>query len=60
MGTPLEQPLEKHLLSELHERFAGLLWDAPDASEAVARSLALAVEMPPVVGDPGEIATAHG
>lgn len=46
--------------TELHDRFAATLWDAPDAGEAVARAEALAIEMPPVTGDPGEIATAHG
>jgi len=46
--------------TELHERLAALLWDAVDAEEAVALAVALAVEMPPVAGDPGEISTAHG
>ena len=45
---------------ELHTRLAELLWSSVDAGEAEQRALALAAEMPPVCGEAGEMATAHG
>jgi hypothetical protein len=44
----------------VHTRLADLLWAAADVAEAEARALALAAEMPPVAGEAGEMATAHG
>lgn len=45
---------------ELHLRLAELLWSSPDAAAAEAAAIALAAEMPPVAGDAGEVAIAHG
>ena len=45
---------------ELHLRLAELLWSSPDAAAAETAALALAAEMPPVAGDSGEVAIAHG
>ncbi|MEO6596439.1 MAG: tRNA-dihydrouridine synthase family protein [Planctomycetota bacterium] len=45
---------------ELHARLATLLWEAADPAVALERALALAAEMPPVAGQAGEVATAHG
>ena len=45
---------------ELHTRLSELLWLAPDAASAEASALALAVELPPVEGQAGEVVTAHG
>jgi len=45
---------------ELHLRLAELLWSSPDAATAEAAAIALAAEMPPVAGDAGEVAIAHG
>jgi tRNA-dihydrouridine synthase 3 len=45
---------------ELHLRLAELLWSSPDVAAAEAAALALAAEMPPVAGDAGEVAIAHG
>ena len=45
---------------EVHTRLATLLWESTDVGDATARALALAAEMPPVSGEAGEVATAHG
>ena len=45
---------------EVHQRLADLLWSAPDVMAAEAMALELAAAMPPVAGDAGEIAVAHG
>ncbi|MCR9244900.1 MAG: tRNA-dihydrouridine synthase family protein [bacterium] len=45
---------------EVHERLAGLLWDAADVDAAMVAADELAVELPPTDGEAGEIATAHG
>ncbi|MCA8973784.1 MAG: tRNA-dihydrouridine synthase family protein [Planctomycetes bacterium] len=45
---------------ELHAELAELLWSAADAAEACDRAGRLAIAMPPVAGDPDEVATAHG
>ncbi|HEX5051637.1 MAG TPA: tRNA-dihydrouridine synthase family protein [Planctomycetota bacterium] len=57
---PVLERLLRDARPELHQRLATLLWEAPDPAEAEARALALAVEMPPVAGQAGEVATAHG
>jgi tRNA-dihydrouridine synthase 3 len=45
---------------ELHTALAELLWAAPDQATAEQRALELAAAMPPVAGEAGEMATAHG
>lgn len=59
-----ELPLLERLLrdprEEVHGRLAAELWEAGDRDEAVERLLAVAAEVPPVAGEAGEIATAHG
>jgi len=45
---------------EVHERLAAILWEAPEPAAAEAQALELAAAMPPVAGDAGETATAHG
>jgi tRNA-dihydrouridine synthase 3 len=45
---------------EVHTRLADVLWAAPDAAVAEERALAIAVELPPVAGEAGEMVTAHG
>lgn len=45
---------------ELHTKLAELLWAAPDVATAEERAMALAAEMPPVAGEAGEMAVAHG
>ncbi len=57
---PVLERLLRDARPELHARLATLLWEAADVGEAEARALALAVEMPPVAGEAGEVATAHG
>ncbi len=46
--------------TEVHTRLAELLWAAPDLDAAEQRAHALAVELPPVAGEAGEVAPAHG
>ena len=57
---PLLERLLRDPRKELHERLADALWSARDLDEAEAAALRLADEMPPEVGDAGEVATAHG
>jgi len=57
---PVLEKLLRDARPELHARLATLLWESVDIAEAEARALALAVEMPPVAGEAGEMATAHG
>jgi tRNA-dihydrouridine synthase 3 len=57
---PLLEQLLRDPRPELHTRLAESLWSAPDAALAEERALALAAEMPPAVGEAGEVATAHG
>lgn len=45
---------------ELHTRLAEILWAAPDVGVAEEQALALAAAMPPVAGEAGEMAVAHG
>ena len=45
---------------EVHLRLADLLWAAPDAATAEVQAETLAAEMPPVTGEAGEMAVAHG
>lgn len=60
LDLPVLEKLLRDPRPELHLRLANLLWEAPDAAEAEARAMALAVELPPVAGEAGEMATAHG
>jgi tRNA-dihydrouridine synthase 3 len=57
---PLLEKLLRDARPEVHTRLATLLWESADVGEAEARALALAAEMPPVAGEAGEVATAHG
>jgi tRNA-dihydrouridine synthase 3 len=57
---PLLERLLRDARPELHARLAGILWAAPDPAAAEAQALRLAGEMPPVAGEAGEVATAHG
>jgi tRNA-dihydrouridine synthase 3 len=57
---PVLERLLRDPRPEVHSRLAALLWEATDSGDAVARALALAAEMPPAVGEAGEVATAHG
>ncbi len=57
---PLLERLLRDPREEVHVRLADLLWSARDARDAEARAGALALEVPPAAGDPGEVATAHG
>jgi tRNA-dihydrouridine synthase 3 len=60
VDLPVLERLLRDPRPEVHERLAGLLWQAADAVEAERCALELAAEMPPVAGEAGEIATAHG
>lgn len=57
---PVLERLLRDARPEVHLRLAELLWSAPDVAVAVERAEALAVELPPVAGEAGEVATAHG
>jgi tRNA-dihydrouridine synthase 3 len=45
---------------EIHARIAETAWSAADAADLGARLVELAIELPPVEGEAGEVATAHG
>lgn len=45
---------------ELHVRFADILWDAADLDDLTVKATALAEDMPPELGEAGEVATAQG
>jgi tRNA-dihydrouridine synthase 3 len=59
-----ELPVLERLLrdprEEVHAQLAQALWDSSDNADLVARATALALAVPPVVGEAGEVATAHG
>lgn len=57
---PVLERLLRDSRPEVHTRLAHLLWESTDVDDAVARATALAAEMPPVRGEAGEVATAHG
>lgn len=57
---PVLERLLRDARPELHTRLADLLWSAPDVAAAEERALELAAAMPPVAGEAGEMATAHG
>lgn len=61
---PADLPVLERLLrdprEELHEKLADALWDSADDAALLERVNALAAEMPPISGDAGEVATAHG
>lgn len=57
---PVLEKLLRDPRPELHAKLADLLWEEADVGAAHARALALAAEMPPVVGEADEVATAHG
>ncbi len=59
-GLSVLELLLRDVRPELHTKLAELLWAAPDVAVAEERALALAAEMPPIVGEAGEMATAHG
>lgn len=58
--VPVLERLLRDARPEVHQRLATMLWDAPDEAAAVAAATALAAELPPVSGEAGEVATAHG
>jgi tRNA-dihydrouridine synthase 3 len=60
VDLPVLERLLRDARPELHTRLAELLWAAPEAAIAEERALQLAAEMPPVAGEAGEVATAHG
>ena len=60
VDLPVLEQLLRDARPEVHQRLADLLWESPDAEQATARALLLAVEMPPVAGEAPEVATAHG
>jgi tRNA-dihydrouridine synthase 3 len=59
-----ELPLLERLLrdprEDVHAQLAQALWDSADDEDLVARATALALANPPVAGEAGEVATAHG
>lgn len=57
---PVLERLLRDARPELHSRLANLLWEAAEPAEAVERARLLAAEMPPITGEAGEMATAHG
>jgi tRNA-dihydrouridine synthase 3 len=57
---PLLEQLLRDPREDVHARLADELWAAADEGDAVARFLRVAAEMPPVAGEAGEVATAHG
>nr|HET7858366.1 hypothetical protein [Caldimonas sp.] len=57
---PVLERLLRDPRPELHAKLADLLWSAADLADAETKALALATEMPPIVGEAGEMATAHG
>ncbi|HLQ37040.1 MAG TPA: tRNA-dihydrouridine synthase family protein [Planctomycetota bacterium] len=57
---PLLEQVLRDAREELHLRLADELWAATDAADAVARCLRVGEEMPPVSGEAGEVAVAHG
>jgi tRNA-dihydrouridine synthase 3 len=57
---PLLERLLRDPRPDVHQRLADLLWESADVDEAERRALQLAAEMPPMAGDAGEVATAHG
>lgn len=59
-GLSLLEQLLRDPRPEVHTRLATLLWEEVEVGAAMARALALAAEMPPVRGESGEVATAHG
>lgn len=59
-GLPLLERLLRDPRAEVHQALAEALWAAADADDAESRALAVATALPPVAGQPGEMATAHG
>ena len=59
-----ELPLLERVLrdgrEEVHRLLADALWDAGDVGDAIERFLKVGVDVPPVIGEPGEVATAQG
>lgn len=60
LDLPVLERLLRDARPEVHARLAAILWENVDVQAAQAQALALAAEHPPVVGDAGEVATAHG
>lgn len=57
---PLLERLLRDPRAEVHQALAEALWAATDGDDAEGRALAVAAALPPVAGQPGEMATAHG
>lgn len=59
-GLSVLELLLRDARPDVHARLATLLWESADLAEAKTRAMALAAEVPPVAGEAGEVATAHG
>jgi tRNA-dihydrouridine synthase 3 len=59
-GLSLLEQVLRDSREDVHSRLADELWAAADADDAVARFLRVGAELPPVAGEIGEVATAHG
>ncbi len=57
---PVLERLLRDPREEVHAAMAAAMWDAQDAADLVTRFLDIAAAMPPVTGDLGEVAVAHG
>ena len=45
---------------DVHAAMAAAMWEAADASDLAERFLRIGSEQPPVAGEAGEVAVAHG
>ena len=59
-GLSVLERLLRDPREDVHARIAGELWDSVDDGDAVVRLTAVAAAFPPVSGEAGEVATAHG
>ena len=59
-GLSLLEQLLRDARPAVHQSLAGILWAAPDLDTAEQQALSLAAEQPPVAGEAGEVAVAHG
>ena len=64
MSDPDDLPLLERVLrdprEEVHAAMAAAMWDAADAGDLIERFLRIGQEHPPVAGEAGEVAVAHG
>lgn len=64
MSDPCDLPLLERVLrdprEEVHAAMAAAMWDAGDAGDLIERFLRIGQEHPPVAGEAGEVAVAHG